>query len=75
MDEDGTLHWALPDKRKSYCDERYLPKALTGTDENGSLYFDNGRFPWKLADDFTEDPRWGYPRWNVLLGRLFGKGK
>ena len=29
----------------------------------------------KLADDFEEDKRWGYPRWKVLLGRLTGKGK
>ena len=28
MDADGTLHWALPDKRKSYYDEEYLPKKL-----------------------------------------------
>ena len=32
-------------------------------------------FPWKLADDFAEDPRWGYPRWKVVLGKLLGKGK
>ena len=25
MDPDGTLHWALPDRRKSYYDEEYLP--------------------------------------------------
>lgn len=30
MDADGTLHWALPDKRKSYYDEEYLPKSWTG---------------------------------------------
>ena len=28
MDEDGTLHWVLPDRRKSYYDESYLPKKL-----------------------------------------------
>ena len=28
MDPDGTLHWALPDRRKSYYDEDYLPKKL-----------------------------------------------
>ena len=28
MDEDGTLHWVLPDRRKSYYDEAYLPKKL-----------------------------------------------
>ena len=32
-------------------------------------------FPWKLADDFAEDKRWGYPRWKVLLGKLTGKNK
>lgn len=30
MDEDGTLHWVLPDRRKSYYDESYLPKSWTG---------------------------------------------
>ena len=75
MDEDGTLHWALPDRRKSYYDEAYLPKKLDRVDEAGNLYFDGSKFPWKLADDFEEDKRWGYPRWKVLLGRLTGKGK
>lgn len=75
MDEDGTLHWDLPDRRKQYYDEQFLPKALTGVDENGYLYFDNGRFPWKLADDFTEDAACGYPAWKVMLGKLLGKGK
>ena len=28
MDADGTLHWALPDRRKSYYDEDYLPRKL-----------------------------------------------
>ena len=75
MDEDGTLHWVLPDRRKSYYDEAYLPKKLDRVDEAGNLYFDGSKFPWKLADDFEEDKRWGYPRWKVLLGRLTGKGK
>jgi len=75
MDADGTLHWALPDKRKSYYDEEYLPKKLDRVDEAGNLYFDGGVFPWKLADDFAEDKRWGYPKWKVLLGKLTGKGK
>ena len=39
------------------------------------FYFDGSPFPWKLADDFAEDPRWGYPRWKVVLGKLLGKGK
>jgi hypothetical protein len=75
MDPDGTLHWALPDRRKSYYDARYLPQRLTGVDEEGSLYFDEGRFAWKLADDFGEDARWGYPKWKVRLGKLLGRGK
>ncbi len=29
MDADGTLHWALPDRRKSYYDEDYLPESWT----------------------------------------------
>ena len=44
-------------------------------DEVGNLYFDGGIFPWKLADDFAEDKRWGYPKWKVALGKLTGKGK
>ena len=75
MDADGTLHWALPDKRKSYYDEEYLPKKLDRVDEAGNLYFDGGTFPWKLADDFAEDRRWGYPKWKVVLGKLAGKGR
>lgn len=75
MDPDGTLHWVLPDRRKSYYDERYLPKALTRVDEAGNLYFDDGIFPWKLADDFREDKNCGYPGWKVTLGRLMGKGR
>ena len=75
MDPDGTLHWVLPDRRKSYYDEDYLPKKLDRVDEAGNLYFDGSNFPWKLADDFEEDKRWGYPRWKVLLGKLTGKNK
>ena len=75
MDEDGTLPWVLPDRRKSYYDESYLPKKLDRVDEAGNLYFDGGIFPWKLADDFAEDKRWGYPKWKVALGKLTGKGK
>ena len=69
MDPDGTLHWNLPDRRKSYYDEDYLPQKLDRVDEAGNLYFDGSPFPWKLADDFAEDPRWGYPRWKVVLDR------
>ena len=42
MDPDGTLHWVLPDRRKSYYDEDYLPKKLDRVDEAGNLYFDGG---------------------------------
>ena len=75
VDADGTLHWALPDRRKSYYDEDYLPRKLDRVDEAGNLYFDGSPFPWKLADDFDEDKRWGYPKWKVLLGKLTGKGR
>ena len=68
-------HWVLPDRRKSYYDEAYLPKKLDRVDEAGNLYFDGSNFPWKLADDFAEDKRWGYPKWKVVLGKLTGKGK
>ena len=73
MDPDGTLHWSRP--KRGYYDEQYLPKKLTRVGEDGSLYFDDSIFPWKLADDFTDDPRWGYPRWKVVLGKLTGKGR
>ena len=56
-------------------DESYLPKKLDRVDEAGNLYFDGGIFPWKLADDFAEDKRWGYPKWKVVLGKLTGKGR
>ena len=66
-------NWSRP--KTGYYDEQYLPKKLTRVGEDGSLYFDDGIFPWKLADDFAEDPRWGYPRWKVMLGKLTGKGE
>ena len=44
MDADGTLHWALPDRRKSYYDEDYLPRKLDRVDEAGNLYFDGSPF-------------------------------
>ena len=52
-----------------------MPKKLDRVDEAGNLYFDGGTFPWKLADDFAEDKRWGYPKWKVVLGKLAGKGR
>ena len=70
----GWTPTALPDRRKSYYDEDYLPKKLDRVDEEGNLYFDGSPFPWRLADDFAEDKRWGYPKWKVLLGKLTGKG-
>ena len=73
MDEDGTLHWLRP--KTGYYNEEYLPKKLTKVDEAGNLYFDGTVYPWKLADDFAEDPRWGYPRWKVALGKLTGRGR
>ena len=68
--ESGTLEVI-----KFYYDEAYLPKKLDRVDEQGNLYFDGSNFPWKLADDFAEDKRWGYPKWKVVLGKLTGKGK
>ena len=52
-----------------------IPAACKPYPVKGRLYFDGGVFPWKLADDFAEDKRWGYPKWKVLLGRLTGKGR
>ena len=69
MDPDGTLHWQLP--QKGYYDPNVLPRALVRTDDNGYLYFDDDRFPWKCAADLTEDPAAGYPKWKLRLRRLF----
>ncbi|MCI2047227.1 MAG: hypothetical protein LKJ90_05890 [Faecalibacterium sp.] len=70
MDADGTLHWALPEKGRGYYDEAVLPHRLTGCDADGSLFFDNGRFAWKLADDFSADPAAGYPGWKAFWLRM-----
>ena len=51
----------------------YKRQKLDRVDEAGNLYFDGSNFPWKLADDFAEDKRWGYPKWKVVLGKLTGK--
>ena len=69
MDSDGTLHWEVPSH--GYYDPAVLPHALVSIDENGSLYFDQDCFPWKLAADLTEDPAAGYPHWKLLFRRLF----
>ena len=37
MDEDGTLHWVLPDRRKAITTESYLPKKLDRVDRGGNL--------------------------------------
>ena len=73
MDPDGTLHWNLPDRHKSYYDEDYLPQKLDRVDEAGNLYFDGSPFPWKLADDFAEDPRWGLPPLESGAGQAAGQ--
>ena len=54
---------------------KFYYEKLDRVDEQGNLYFDGSNFPWKLADDFAEDKRWGYPKWKVVLGKLTGKGK
>ena len=71
MGADGTLHWALPDKRKSYYDEEYLPKKLDRVDEAGNLYFDGGTFPpgsWptilpRIGAGATPNGRWFWESW------------
>ena len=73
MDEDGTLHWVLPDRRKELLRRGVSAQKLDRVDETGNLYFDGSNFPWKLADDFAEDKRWGYPA-KVVLGKLDRKG-
>ena len=75
MDPDGTLHWNLPDRRKSYYDEDYLPQKLDRVDEAGNLYFDGSPFPWKLADDFAEDPRWATPAGKWCWASCWAKAK
>ncbi len=71
MDPYGTLHWTQP--AKGYCDAAVLPHALTGIGPDGALYFDNGRFGWKLAEDFSADAAAGYPAWKAALLRLRAK--
>ena len=44
MDPDGTLHWVLPDRRKSYYDEDYLPKCWTGWTKPGTSILTAGSF-------------------------------
>ena len=44
MDSDGTLHWVLPDRRKSYYDEDYLPKSWTGWTKPGTSILTAGSF-------------------------------
>ena len=73
MDPDGTLTGTCPTAARATTMRTICPKL--DVDEAGNLYFDGSPFPWKLADDFAEDPRWGYPRWKVVLGKLLGKGK
>ena len=51
----------------------FTAKQFAGT-HCGCRYQQDYR-PWKLADDFDEDKRWGYPKWKVLLGKLTGKGR
>ncbi len=71
---DGTLHWALPDNRKSYYDEEYLPKKLDRVDEP-NLYFHGSNFPWKLADDFARISAGATPNGRWFWGKLAGKGR
>ena len=68
MDSDGTLHWDLPSK--GYYDSAVLPSALTFIDENGWLYFDQDRFPWKLSAELASDPSAGYSKWKLWWLRL-----
>ena len=75
LGKDGKKESGTLEVIKFYYDEDYLPRKLDRVDEEGNLYFDGSPFPWKLADDFDEDKRWGYPKWKVLLGKLTGKGR
>ncbi len=51
------------------------PKSWTGWTKRAICTSTAAPFPWKLADDFAEDKRWGYPKWKVVLGKLAGKGR
>ena len=67
MDEDGTLHWVLPDRRKSYYDESYLPKKLDRVTkpETCTLTAASSRGSWRttlprISAGATPSGRW---RW------------
>ena len=53
-------------------DPNALPKALTGR-EGDVLYFDNQRWKWEVASDFTSDTKNGYTPLKVKLGKLLGR--
>ena len=53
-------------------DPAALPKALTGR-EGDVLYFDNQRWKWEIASDFSSDAKNGYTALKVKLGKLLGR--
>ena len=70
MDADGTLHWALPDKRKSYYDEEYLPKKLDRWMKRAICTSMAAPFPgsWptilpKIGAGATPNGRWFWESW------------
>ena len=70
MDEDGTLHWILPEK--GYYEEDALPKKLDlDRMEGDTLYFDGQRWKWELARELDSAPKNGYKPLSVRLRRLF----
>ncbi len=73
MDADGTLHWALPDRRKSYYDEDYLPRKLDRVDEAGNLYFDGSPFPVEAGRRFRRRQALGLPEMEGVAGKTHRK--
>ncbi len=67
---DGVLTYQQP--FDPLVDPAALPKALTGC-EGDVLYFDNQRWKWEIASDFSSDAKNGYTALKVKLGKLLGR--
>ena len=62
MDADGTLHWALPDRRKSYYDEDYLPRKLDRDGRSGKSLLRRQPFPVEAGRRFRRRQALGATR-------------
>ena len=62
MDADGTLHWALPDRRKSYYDEDYLPREAGPRGRSGKSLLRRQPFPVEAGRRFRRKTSAGATR-------------